>query len=94
MAARIRIRCVTRTDRPDPHERISHIGGALGDHRWRQSHEQTIREIENGDYQYYVEQEGQSLEVIVAVHNGKKYIKTTTDGENQDQLLRLPECPQ
>lgn len=93
MAARIRIRYVTRTDRSDPHERISHIGGALGDHCWRQTHEQTIREIENGDYQYYVEKDGQSLDVIVAVHKGNKYITTTTDGE-QDYLLRLPECPQ
>jgi hypothetical protein len=31
--------------------------------------------------------------VIVAVHNGHKYIKTKADGIQPDNLLSLPECP-
>ena len=31
--------------------------------------------------------------VIVAVHNGNKYIKTENDGLHPNNLLALPECP-
>jgi len=30
--------------------------------------------------------------VIVAVHNGRKYLKTAADGYSPDNLLALPEC--
>ncbi len=55
MASRLRIRCINKTDRYSPYERISHVGGGTGGSRWRQTQEQTIREIENGEYEYYVE---------------------------------------
>jgi hypothetical protein len=33
------------------------------------------------------------VNVIVATHNGNKYIKTEADGIHPDNLLALPECP-
>ena len=81
MATRLRIRCVNKTDRYNPHERISHVGGGTAPNLWRQTQEQTIREIENNQYDYYVEEGGRTVDVIVAKHNGNKYIKTKADGE-------------
>ncbi|QKP78810.1 DUF3892 domain-containing protein [Methyloligella sp. GL2] len=93
MATRIRIRCINKTDRYSPYDRISHVGGGTGDHRWRQTQEQTIREIENGEYEYYVEVDGETADVIVATKDDRKYIKTKPDGEQPNNLLSLPECP-
>ncbi len=93
MATRLRIRCINKTDRYNPHERISHVGGGAGENCWRQTQEQTIRELENGEYDYYVEEGGRTIDVIVATHNGHKYIKTKADGVQPDNLLSLPECP-
>jgi hypothetical protein len=93
MATRLRIRCINKSDRYNPHERIRHVGGGTPGNRWRQTQQQTIREIENGEYEYYVQEGGKTVDVIVATHNGNKYLKTKADGEQPDNLLSLPECP-
>jgi hypothetical protein len=36
---------------------------------------------------------GKSAWVVVAVHNSRKYLKTTADGYAPNNLLSLPECP-
>ncbi|WP_084788862.1 DUF3892 domain-containing protein [Bradyrhizobium sp. Cp5.3] len=94
MAKRARIRCINKTDRMNPHERIRNVGGANSDgSRWKQSVDQTIREIENSEWEFFVSEAARTVEVIVAKHNGHKYIKTTADGVQPDNLLSLPECP-
>lgn len=45
MATRLEIRCINKTDRMNPHERIRNVGIPGG---WKQSQEQTIKEIEDG----------------------------------------------
>jgi hypothetical protein len=75
----------------NPHERIRNVGIPGG---WKQSQEQTIKEIEEGSYSYFVTRGGRTVDVIVATSRyGNKYIKTTADGEQPDNLLSLPECP-
>lgn len=94
MAKRARIRCINKTDRMNPHERIRHVGGQNNDGgRWKQTVDQTIREIESGEWEFFVSEAGRTVDVIVAKHNGHKYIKTTADGIQPDNLLSLPECP-
>ncbi|MFB6462798.1 DUF3892 domain-containing protein [Bradyrhizobium tunisiense] len=61
--------------------------------RWKQSVDQTIREIESREWEFFVAEGGRTVDVIVATHNGNKYIKTTADGIQPDNLLSLPECP-
>jgi hypothetical protein len=41
---------------------------------------------------YYVSANGKSVWVIVAKHNGRKYLKTETDRYLWANLLALPEC--
>jgi len=94
MAKRARIRCVNKTDRKNPHERISHVGGVNKDGtKWRQTEETTIGEIEDGSWEYYTHEDEETAKVIVAKHNGNKYLKTENDGLQPDNLLSLPECP-
>jgi hypothetical protein len=94
VAKRARIRCINKTNRTDPHERIQNVGGLNSDNaRWKQTVDTTIREIDSGEWEFYVSEAGRTVEVIVAKHNGHKYIKTEADGVQRDNLLALPECP-
>ena len=89
------IKCINKTPRNDPWDRIQNVGGINPNGtRWKQSQQQTIQEIESGSWGFYVMQNGRRVDVIVAVSRfGNKYIKTTADGEQPNNLLSLPECP-
>lgn len=91
----VRITCINKSDRYNAHESITSIGGVNPDgNRWKRSQQQAVADIENGTYQYYVLVNGSAVNVIVAKSaSGNKYIKTTADGEQPNNLLSLPECP-
>jgi hypothetical protein len=90
----IRVECVNKTDRYDPHERIQHIGGRNADGtRWKLSQEDAIAGIESGKWAFYVTVAGNTVAVIVATRLGRKYLKTVADGDQPNNLLSLPECP-
>jgi len=93
MATNLQVFCINKTDRYNPHERIQNIGGYGGGTRWKHSQQQAIGFIESGQFMYYVSVGGNSVWVIIAVHNGNKYLKTQNDGVHPDNLLSLPECP-
>ena len=95
MAQQVQIRCINKSDRPNPHERILSVGGVNPDGtRWKLSQEQAIKGIEDGRWQFYVSVNGQTVWVVVAQSRyGNKYLKTTADGEHPNNLLSLPECP-
>jgi hypothetical protein len=95
MATRVRVQCINKTPRSDPHLRISHIGGVNGDgSRWRMAEDAAIRSIEVGEFEFYVERPaGHRIDVVVAQRYGRKYLKTRADAESPDNLLSLPECP-
>lgn len=95
MAERHRVRCINKTPRDDPHDRISHVGGVNADNtRWKLSQTDAINGIESGKWTFYVERPtGDRVDVIVATRLGRKYLKTTADGDQPNNLLSLPECP-
>ncbi len=95
MASSVRVSCINKTHRTDPHERISHIGGVNSDGtRWRLPEDDAIAGIERGEWAFYVERPpGHRVWVVIATRLGRKYLKTEADGEQPDNLLALPECP-
>jgi hypothetical protein len=94
MASRHEVLCIHKTDRPNPHERITHIGGRNGDGKtWKITQEEAIAGIENGKWTFYVSRGGRTVNVVVAISRWHhKYLKTEADGEQPDNLLSLPEC--
>jgi hypothetical protein len=79
-------------DNYNPHERILGIAGdAAGG--WYRTTDEVIREIQTGLNSYFVRVGGQQVNVIVANHNGRPYIKTDRDHYAPNNLLSLPEPP-
>lgn len=94
MAQQVKIECINKSPRQDPHLRIQNVGGQDGDGtRWKMSESEAIAAIENGTYSFYVNVNGRVANVIVATHEGRKYLKTEADGLQPNNLLSLPECP-
>jgi hypothetical protein len=85
--------CIKKSNRTDPHERITDIGGRNADGTaWGLTQAAAIQGIENGSWKFYISDGGRHVDVIVALRNGKKYLKTTADGEQPNNLLSQPEC--
>jgi hypothetical protein len=94
MTIKVEIKCINKSDRKNPYERITHIGGLNPDGaHWKMTETLAIEKIENGTYNFYVSQGGKTVDVIIVTRESRKYLKTKTDGETPDNLLSLPECP-
>lgn len=95
MAQPIRIDCINKFSRFDPHERIRFVGGTNADgSRWRLSEEQAILGIRQGKWEFFIERPaGHKIPIIVAVSSdSREYLKTEMDSAQPDSLLSLPEC--
>ena len=93
MTETAQIKCINKSDRMNPHERITHVGGYT-DRQWKITQQDAIDLIERREWRFYVSVRGQSVWVEVAVSRfGNKYLKTESDGEQPNNLLSLPECP-
>lgn len=87
------IKCINKLDRYNPHERITHVGG-FTDKQWKITQQEAIDYIERGEWGFWVSVRAKSVWVVVATSRwGHKYLKTEDDGEDQNNLLSLPECP-
>ena len=87
------VSCITKREHQNPHERIQGIGGTSNGTRWWRSEDDAIRDVERDSKSYYVSIGGRTVWVVVASHNGRKYLKTEADGYAPNNLLSLPDCP-
>ena len=88
------IKCINKSDRFNPHERITHVGG-FSYRQWKVTQEEAISSIESGEWKFWVKP---AIADSVLGHRrvsryGHKYLKTLADGEEPNNLLSLPECP-
>jgi hypothetical protein len=89
----MQIKCISRSEKMNPHERITHVGGYESS-QWKMTLNDAIGKIESGEQTFFIQAPRRTVAVILAVSpSGKKYLKAEADGDQPDTLLRLPECP-
>jgi hypothetical protein len=89
MADRHQIKCVNKSVRYNPWERITHVGGS----GWKLSQDEALNGIQTGKWSFFVSVAGKDVAVVVAVSRyGHSYLKTEADNEEPNNLLSLPEC--
>jgi len=89
-----RVKCINKTNRNNPHERISNLGGTTPTGgSWKYDQPQVIRLIKTNVHTFYTLVNGVRADLILAEHNGHEYVKTKSDGLYPNNLLALPECP-
>jgi hypothetical protein len=98
MAEDVQVSCIRkRGNHYDPHERIEGLGGMHNGKGWYMVEADIIAELAKSPntrrWNFYTLVNGRRADVIVAAHNGRKYLKTTADGYAPNNLLSLPECP-
>jgi hypothetical protein len=95
VAERHRVQCVDEADHRSPEDRIARIGGTntVGVN-WRLTQDEAISGIEGGRWDFFVlSRTGRALDVIVAIGpSGRKYLKTSMDGDQPDHLLAIKAC--
>jgi hypothetical protein len=94
LAQTAQIKCINKNPRLDAYRAITHVGG-YESNQWKITLDDAINKIERGEWQFYVNRPaGDKVSVIVAISRfGNKYLKTTADGDEPNNLLSLPECP-
>jgi hypothetical protein len=95
MASRHEISCINKIPRNEPHERIKNVGGVNSNgERWKLSQPLAVEGMESGKWIFFVRANVREVEVVIRESQyGHKYLTTEPDGESQNNLLSLPECP-
>jgi len=88
--ARYQITCIRKREHYNPHERITHIGNQQGN--WMLTESAAIRRIKTNTDSFFTYVDAKEADVVVAVHNGREYLKTTADGYEPNNLLSLSDC--
>lgn len=86
------VTCTEKAKVDSPYQKIKALGGSRRDGTsWRRSLERVVNEIEAGDQTYYLNTGEASPNLVVATHEGVKYLKLA-DTDGPSALLALPEC--
>ncbi len=75
------------------HEGITHLGGGAGADQWTWSRQKVINSIEDGSNTFHTFEGGKRANIGVVDGPNGKYLRTYADGQWNDNLLSLPECP-
>jgi hypothetical protein len=87
--ADVRVTCVNKQPRNNPHEGITHLGGA----NWRWTRQQVVDSIKAKTNTFFTLEGGKRADVGVVEGPNGPFVRTHADGQWNDNLLALPECP-
>ncbi len=90
------VRCITKLNRYSSHEHITHIGNPYTNPPWKWTREQVIASIDARENTFFVRDPytGKRSEVGVVRPTGRApYLRTYADGDWNDNLLSLEDCP-
>lgn len=86
--ADVQVTCINKQPRDNPHEGITHLGGAT----WKWTRRQVINSIKSGSNTFFTLVGGKRAEVGVVNGPNGEYLRTHADGYWNDNLLALSEC--
>ena len=92
--ADVQITCITKPYPQSPHEHITHVGNPIAGWKW--TREDVITSIDAGTNTFYVldPYTGKRSNVAVVRPAGRSaYIQTHADGDWNNNLLSLSQCP-
>jgi len=92
--ANVQVTCITKAHPQSAHEHITHIGNPAANWKW--TREEVIASIDAGTNTFFVLDPvtGKRSTVGVVRQAGRStYLRTYADGQWNDNLLSLPQCP-
>lgn len=92
--ADVKVTCITKSHPESPHEHITHLGNPTVPWKW--TREQVIASIEAKTNTFFVTDpySGERSEVgVVRIHGKAPYVRTYADGDWNNNLLSLDQCP-
>ena len=84
-----RVTCINKQPRDNPHEGIMHLGG----NDWKWTRAKVIESIRDGSNTFYTYENGKRADIGIVEGPNGSYVRTYADGQWNDNLLALPECP-
>jgi hypothetical protein len=86
-----------REDLPSEPRRIEGLGGIFRDRPWYMSERNVIAEAEKPEairaWNFYLRNGAHTVPLIVAIHDGRKYLTTPGENGRSAKLLALPPLP-
>jgi hypothetical protein len=92
--ADVAVTCVTKPNVNSAHEHITHLGNPTAGWKW--TREQVIQSIDAKSNTFYVQDPASGKKAYIGVvrENGKAaYLRTYADGQWNNNLLSLNQCP-
>lgn len=86
----VQVTCINKQPRNNTHEGITHLGGV----GWRWPRADVIASINAGTNSFFTLVGGRRADVAVVQGPNGPYLRTHADGQWNDNLLALNECPQ
>jgi hypothetical protein len=90
--ADVQVTCINKPNRASSHEHITHLGGST----WKWTRAQVITSIEAKTNTFFVRDAAghrSEVGVVEPSDDRSKYVRTYADGDWNNNLLALPECP-
>jgi len=87
--ADVQVTCINKQPRNNPYEGITHLGGS----GWRWTHQQVVDSIINETNTFYTQTGPRRSEIGIVNGPTGPYLRTYANGQWNDNLLALPECP-